>query len=41
MITEGIRTLTIRDELCEAFDDGRLADARFADQHRIVLLAPR
>ena len=32
-----VRHLFIDDALGEAFDDGRLADARLADQHRIVL----
>ena len=29
------------DALGQALDDGRLADARLADQHRVVLGAPR
>ena len=28
--------MCIRDR-CKAFDDGRLADTRLADQHRVVL----
>jgi hypothetical protein len=35
-----IRDLVIDDALRQAFDDRRLADARFADQHRVVLGAP-
>ena len=35
------RHVAAHDALREAFDDGRLADARLADQHRIVLGAPR
>ncbi len=34
------RHFTVDDPLREALDDGRLADARLADQHRIVLGAP-
>jgi hypothetical protein len=34
------RHLVIDDALRQAFDDCRLADARFADQHRVVLGAP-
>jgi hypothetical protein len=34
---EGFRHLVIDDALGQAFDDGRLADARLADQHRVVL----
>ena len=34
-------TLPRDDALRQAFDDRRFADARFADEHRIVLAAPR
>jgi hypothetical protein len=34
-----LRHLACGDPLCEPFDDGRLADARLADQNRVVLLA--
>ena len=37
---ERFRHFVIDDALRQSFDDGRLADARFADQHRIVLGAP-
>ena len=33
------RHVAVDDALGEAFDDGRLADARFAEQHRVVLRA--
>ncbi len=35
------RHVALDDAQGEAFDDRRLADARLADQHRIVLRAPR
>ncbi len=35
-----IRHLVIDDALRQSFHDGRLADARLADQHRVVLGAP-
>src|SRR5579859_334209 len=38
---EYVRNVTGNDALREAFDDGRLAHARFADQHRVVFGAPR
>ncbi len=41
MVAERLWALAIRDELGKPFDDGCLADARFADEHRIVLLAAR
>src|SRR5688572_20945753 len=41
MIAERLGAFTVRDELCEPFDDCRLADSRLANQHRIVLLAAR
>ena len=37
---ERFRHLAIDDALRQAFDDGRLADARLADQHRVVLGPP-
>ena len=33
--------VVVDDHLGEALDDGRLADARFTDEHRVVLGAPR
>ena len=36
-----LRHVAVGDPAGEALDDRRLADARFADQHRIVLGAPR
>ncbi len=38
---EDLRHLVRGDALGEALDDGGLADARLADQHRVVLLAAR
>ncbi len=38
---EGLGHVAGDDPLGEALDDGRLADARLADQHRVVLGAPR
>src|SRR5256885_12468516 len=38
MVAQRLGAFAIRDELREPFDDGRLADARLTDQHRIVLL---
>src|SRR3954447_10063170 len=38
---EDLRYVGVGDPLGEALDDGRLADARLADQHRVVLGAPR
>ena len=38
-IANAFRHLAVDDALREAFDDRRLADAGFADQHRIVLRA--
>jgi len=37
LVLEGFRNLAVDDSLREAFDDGGLAHARLADQHRIVL----
>ena len=37
---ERIGHLAVDDALRQAFDDRRLADARLADQHRVVLGAP-
>jgi len=38
---EGRRGRAVGDEKREPSDDGRLADARLADQHRVVLLPAR
>ena len=35
------RHFAVDDALREAFDNGRLADARLADEHRVVLRAAR
>ena len=35
-----VRDFLLRDPQRQPFDDGRLPDARFADQHRVVLFAP-
>ncbi len=40
LVAQALRHLAVDDALREAFDDGRLADAGLADQHRIVLRAP-
>ena len=37
---EQLGDLVVGDALGEALDDGRLADARLADEHRVVLGAP-
>ena len=41
LVLERLRHVAIDDTLRQALDDRRLADARLADQHRIVLGAPR
>ena len=41
LVLEGLRHLAVDDALCQALDDGGLAHARLADQHRIVLGAAR
>ena len=38
---EPLGHVAVDDALGQALDDGRLADARLADQHRVVLGAPR
>ena len=38
---QDVRNVTGDNSLRQAFDDGGFADARFADQHRIILRAPR
>ncbi len=38
---QGLGHVAGDDALGKALDDGRLADARFADEHRVVLGAPR
>jgi hypothetical protein len=37
---QGLGHVVLHDALGEALDDGRLADARLSDQHRVVLGAP-
>ncbi len=37
-VAQQFRHVAVDDHLGEAFDDGRLADARLAQQHRVVLL---
>ena len=37
LITQGLRNVARNDALGEAFNDGRLTDARLADQNRVVL----
>ena len=41
LVLQALGHVAADDALGQAFDDGRLADARLADQHRIVLGAPR
>ncbi len=41
LVLEALRHVARDDAMREPLDDGRLADARLADQHRIVLGAPR
>ena len=41
LVLEPLRHVAAHDALRQPFDDGRLADARLADQHRVVLGAPR
>ena len=41
LVLQNFRNVARDDALGEAFDDGRLADAGLANQHRIVLRAPR
>ena len=41
VVAQHVGTLPARDEQGQALDDGRLADAGFADEHRVVLLAAR
>ena len=36
-VLQRLRNIAVDDALSEAFDNGGLADARFADQHRVVL----
>jgi hypothetical protein len=40
LVLQRLRHLAVHDALREALDDRRLADARLADQHRVVLRAP-
>ena len=40
LVGEEVRHVAADDLLREAFDDGRLADARLADEHGVVLGAP-
>src|SRR6185437_3030187 len=41
LVLEALRYIAVHDALRESLDDGRLADAGFADEHRIVLRAAR
>jgi len=41
LVLEAFGNVALDDAVREAFDDGGLADARFADEHRIVLRASR
>ncbi len=41
LVLQRLGHITVHDALREAFGDGRLADAGLADEHRIVLGAPR
>ena len=41
LVLEALGHVAAHDALGEAFDDGRLADAGFADEHRVVLRAAR
>ena len=38
---QALRHVLLDDALGQSLDDGGLADARFADEHRVVLGAPR
>ena len=40
-VVQNPRHLTVSDPLGQALDDGRLADARLTDEHRVVLCASR
>ena len=40
LVLEALGHLAVDDALGQALDDGGLADARLADQHRVVLGAP-
>ena len=41
LVAQALGHVAVDDALRQAFDDGGLADAGLADQHRIVLRAPR
>ena len=41
LVLQALRHVALHDPQGEPFGDGRLADARLADQHRIVLRAAR
>ncbi len=41
LVLQSFGHVAANDSLGESFDDGGLADAGFADQHRVVLGAPR
>ena len=40
LVAQRVGDVVVDDHLGQALDDGRLADARLADQHRVVLRAP-
>ncbi len=41
LVFQALRHVALHDAQRQPFGDGRLADARLADQHRVVLRAPR
>jgi hypothetical protein len=41
LVLEVLRNVSQHDAVSKAFDDGGLADARFTDEHRVVLAAAR
>ena len=41
LVAQDVGYLPVGDELCQPLDDGRLADARLADEQRVVLAATR
>ena len=40
-VLDGLRHVVVGDHLGQTLDDGRLSDARLADQHRVVLSPAR
>jgi hypothetical protein len=41
LVLQALGDVAVDDPLCQSFDDRRLADARLADEHRVVLRATR